>query len=503
MEMNNKYFREVLPKLDELAKFFKFKRKKIKEEIEVNLEEVDKEFVSLQKSIQKLTNDHQELTDIKRKQENEITGLNHKNEEIALAINKIQSEFNTLEKEHLSVKERFDLISEVLSVKPNLNAGLEKFKTLFNHDFMEFANDESSLAEEAEAILLLQEIEKELELIVSLPAVYSKTIIAIGGGFSSGKSAFVNSFIKNKTIKLPIGIKPVTAIPSYVVSDDKDSIKGFSKKGGSIDIKAEYFEKLSRSFVESFNFNLKDIMPFMAIGTSLNREYLKQICLIDTPGYNPPSTEGFTDEDKKTAIEYLKQADALIWMIGVDSNGTIPASDLDFMRKLDLTNKKLYIVANKADEKPDNELKDILDEIVETVKDYDIELKGISAFSSNLQKEYLFRKISLFDFLKKENNVVKKQKDFEERIDHVFDMYKDAIKKDIKFIDSMKGQLKTLELDLLELGHDSDDNKLVKSIEKIKKNFNKKELTQQLQRSEEIRIAIKSSIKEIFKSIDK
>ena len=68
------------------------------------------------------------------------------------------------------------------------------------------------MANEAEAILKLQSIEKELELITIYPNLYQKSVIAIGGGFSSGKSSFINSLIIDKKVKLPEGINPTTAL---------------------------------------------------------------------------------------------------------------------------------------------------------------------------------------------------------------------------------------------------------------------------------------------------
>ena len=79
-------------------------------------------------------------------------------------------------------------------------------------------------------------------------------------------------------------------------------------------------------------------MPFMILGTNIDYEH---ICFIDTPGYNPSDFhDGFTSEDVLTAKEFLNNASTFLWLIGADSNGTIPASDLDFLCNLDLEGKK-------------------------------------------------------------------------------------------------------------------------------------------------------------------
>ncbi len=424
--MKSEILERVLPQLDEMVRVIKFGRKKIKDEVVCSLTDFYEIHLSLGEEMSKYRKQAQELASVKvalEKENLDVKGKLYQREErlaglgsehellkakcelISNNAKELESAKETLEKENLDVKGKLhqreksladlesehglletkhDLISNILSADPEFNEALGKFRHVLNNEFMNFANDESSLAEEAKAIMIMKGVEKELELTASFPDIYNKNIIAIGGGFSSGKSAFVNSLFQESNIKLPIGIEPVTAIPTYIISGDGDVVKGYSKNGGVIDISVELYGKLSHGFVKSFRFNLKDIMPFMAIETRIHN--IENICFIDTPGYNPSVTDGFTSEDEKTAAEYLEQAHALIWMIGLDSVGTIPASDLKFLEGLDLENKRLYVIANKADLRSVDDLEDILDEIEESLNDYDIEYAGISAFSANQKR---------------------------------------------------------------------------------------------------------------------
>ena len=109
---------------------------------------------------------------------------------------------------------RQKLVAELISTSAK-SEELQEFKNILYKNFMKFSNSEKIVPNEAEMILNLQEIEKELELISSFPALHTKTTIAVGGGFSAGKSEFISSFIKTD-VKLPIGVVPTTAIPSYV-----------------------------------------------------------------------------------------------------------------------------------------------------------------------------------------------------------------------------------------------------------------------------------------------
>jgi hypothetical protein len=201
--------------------------------------------------------------------EKSLAYLEKENLDVKGRLHQREESLAGLELEHDLLKTKHDLVSNILSADPELNVSLRRFRHILNNEFMEFANDESSLAEEAKAIMMLKAVEKELELIASFADIYNKNIIAIGGGFSSGKSAFVNSFFQESNIRLPIGIEPVTAIPTYIISGSSDVVKGYAKNGGVVDISVDLYGQLSHNFVKSFRFNLKDIMPFMAIETRI------------------------------------------------------------------------------------------------------------------------------------------------------------------------------------------------------------------------------------------
>ena len=459
-------------KLDKMTSFFTFNKGSIKNEIITFLEEINADLENLpeiEKQIEILTNN----------------------------LSKKQEEFDELNSEHLSLSEKYNLISKLLSANNTINNGLNNFKTILNNDFLKFANTEDSLAEEAKALIMLQDVERELELVVSFPDLYKRNIVAIGGGFSSGKSKFVSSFFVKNDITLPIGIEPVTAIPSYVISENENIIKGFSTKGGLIDISSELYKKLSHNFVKSFSFNLKDIMPFMMIGTPLDSN-LENICFVDTPGYNPAITDGFTSEDKKTAFEFIDNANALIWVVGLDSNGTIPATDLEFLSEVDLENKELFIVANKADLRADSEIEEILEVMEESLDDYDIEFSGISAYSSNAKKEYHFIGKSLFEFFESQNKEAPIHKELVSKVYQVCDMYKEAIEDELKTIKNIQKEFKSLELDLIEEGFEDDSDKFTSRLHKLKNMFNTKELQKNKKTIEELREKLKNSIDEIF-----
>ncbi len=130
-----------------------------------------------------------------------------------------------------------------------------------DNEFLEFASGVDSLKEKEIALLTLQEIKKELQLVASYPSLFQKNMVAVGGGFSAGKSTFLNHLLGLK-LKLPENINPTTAIPTYCLKGKKEVLMGFSQNGGMVELPHLTFD---HQFLNSLGFNLKEIMPFMLL----------------------------------------------------------------------------------------------------------------------------------------------------------------------------------------------------------------------------------------------
>lgn len=436
--------------------FLDEKEKKINE-LEQKLIELNDKHNSIQKRLKKVQDEKDEFEEecdsLNRELKTKEKQIKEKEESIERMNKVIQERNSRIEKLNGNINDnklRENLIGGLISAK-NENQAVNEFSYLLNNDFMNFANSVSSLKNSAEVLLKLQEIENELKMLSAFPAFFSKSIVAVAGGFSSGKSAFISSFFQNSSCKLPSDISPTTAIPTYVLMDKytklvdeninnvvhedcniSDKLIGISVNGGNLDllqIDKNLIGKLQHDFLKSFNFPLKDIMPYMFLITKLPYEH---ICFIDTPGYNSALLkDGFTSGDINSAKESLRDCSAVLWLIGADSNGTIPKTDLDFLKEVP-SGKPIYFVLNKADIKPKNDIEQILIEFENTLKKHNITYVGISAFSSINKKELYYKRSSLFQFLDSLNKPSSRQKDLVEKLYNVDKLYQFAIKKDIK-----------------------------------------------------------------------
>ncbi|MFP6238595.1 acyl carrier protein [Helicobacter pylori] len=396
------------------------------------------------------------------------------------------------------LKERYDLIARILNAKTN-NEGLEEYQQILDNEFLEFASGVDSLKEKEIALLTLQEIQKELQLVASYPSLFQKTIVAVGGGFSAGKSTFLNNLLGLK-LKLLEDIDPTTAIPTYCLKGKKEVLMGFSQNGGMVELPHLTFDY---QFLESLGFNLKEIMPFMLLSApSVPFEFL---CFIDTPGYNP-GNQGYTGGDKEASKESLKHAKHILWLVSCE-RGEIHKDDLEFLQELyEEEGKQVFIVLSRADRRTKSQLEEVAIKIRETLKDNGIEFLGIGAYSATRyqeikefsEKSHVFD--SLEEFLMKLNQRSEKQNEILESLYEVHSMYEKAIKQDANRFKRYQSELRSVGLDLMQKGFDDFKDAAFNKIESLKKEFSEKEESKRenLARLNEVIGLFKESVDKVF-----
>ncbi|GAA7279542.1 acyl carrier protein [Helicobacter pylori] len=395
------------------------------------------------------------------------------------------------------LRERYDLIARILNAKIK-NEGLEKYQSVLDNEFLEFASGVDSLKEKEIALLTLQEIKKELQLVASYPRLFHKNMVAVGGGFSAGKSTFLNNLLGLK-LKLPEDINPTTAIPTYCLKGEREVLMGFSQNGGMVELPNLTFD---HQFLESLGFNLKEIMPLMLLSApSAPFEFL---CFIDTPGYNP-SNQGYTGGDEQASKESLKHAKHILWLISCERGG-IEGDDLEYLQELYEEGKQVFIVVSRADSRTKRQLEEIAVKIKETLEDRGIEFLGIGAYSATRYQEIkeFSEKSPVFDsiekFLKKLNQRSEKQNEILSILYGVRLAYEKAIEQDANQFKRYQKALHSVKLDLMQKGFDDFSDKIFRRIENLEKEFAEQERSKResLARLNEVIDLFKESIDKVF-----
>ncbi|MUU54100.1 dynamin-like GTPase family protein [Helicobacter pylori] len=407
--------------------------------------------------------------------------------------------FNSAAENHHNtegLEERYDLIARILNAKTS-NERLEEYQSVLDNEFLEFASGVDSLKEKEIALLTLQEIQKELQLVASYPSLFQKTIVAVGGGFSAGKSTFLNNLLGLK-LKLPEDMNPTTAIPTYCLKGQREVLMGFSQNGGMVELPIAF----DHQFLKSLGFNLKEIMPFMLLSApSTPFEFL---CFIDTPGYNP-GNQGYMGGDKEASKESLKHAKHILWLVSCESGG-IGSDDLESLQELYEEGKQVFIVLSRADRRAKSQLEEVAKQIKETLEDNGIEFLGICAYSATRYQEYkeFSEKNKVFDslekFLKKLNQRSEKQNEILGYLYEVHRMYEKAINQDASKFKRYQSELHSVKLDLMQKGFDNFNDATFNKIHSLKKEFSEQERSKEenLARLNEVISLFKESVDKVF-----
>ncbi|MCL2232129.1 MAG: dynamin family protein [Treponema sp.] len=321
-----------------------------------------------------------------------------------------------------------DLVSDAVNAKPVNDRCLDEFKAMLENDFEKGLCNEVPGVNHAETMKEMESILREMQLIAQCPELSSKNTGAIGGAYSSGKSCFINSFLDSGSEEglLAEGITPVTVIPSYVICGKTSRIKGISFQDGVFDISPETYKSLKHDFVSrTFTFDLNRLVSYTTVLSPMKGEYFKNICLIDTPGYDAAAS-GNTERDFENARRYIKEAKFLIWLIKIGA-GTIPKSDIAFLRKIGMfglnADYPLYIVASRAEDKNASDRKKILDMFEKTLNENRISYAGISAYDSMTGEMHEHRKKDLFQFFSEHNKPSEKHAELNKTLHEVFKRY--------------------------------------------------------------------------------
>lgn len=189
------------------------------------------------------------------------------------------------------------------------------------------------------------------------------TQIVVAGGFSSGKSSFLNKLTKCTNL-LPTGVEPVSVVKTYLYcssGNKKVTVQGVNQKNVLVSLDPGVLQAIQHA--KQSNIYLASVLEKLFV--EIPSKELDGLVFIDTPGYNntDKSNESNGKTDKQTAIEALGEGNVLFWLIDCE-RGTTVTDDLDMIKQF---NGKKVFIFNKADKKGEIEAKKIVENAAATL----------------------------------------------------------------------------------------------------------------------------------------
>lgn len=237
-----------------------------------------------------------------------------------------------------------------------------------------------------------------------------KNIVALGGGFSSGKSSFLNTLMGKRV--LPADIDPSTSVPTYIVKGNKHEVMGINVFDSKVEMQPRDMKKIAHGFGELEDDDDEKVTDAVTLGHVLENIFFStplhkydNLAFLDTPGYSKPDSEKYSAKtDEQIARGQLNSSNYILWFVQADS-GTITEEDIKFIKTLREDIPKLIIV-NKAERKDWSNLNDIIEKIKSTLATKGIRYVDVCTFTSRLEQ---VEDEKLKEFITKNIEKIKKQ----------------------------------------------------------------------------------------------
>ena len=217
-----------------------------------------------------------------------------------------------------------------------------------------------------------------------------KNIVALGGGFSSGKSSFLNALMGKYV--LPADIDPSTSVPTYIVKGEKHEVVGINIFDSKVRMQPPDIKKIAHGFGEVEDDDDEKVTESVTLGHVLENIFCstplhkyENIAFLDTPGYSKPDSEKYSVKtDEQISRGQLNSSNYILWFIQADA-GTITEEDIKFIKTL-REGIPILMIVNKADKKNLSDLKDIIAKIKSTLDIKGIRYVDVLAFTSRLEQ---------------------------------------------------------------------------------------------------------------------
>lgn len=237
-----------------------------------------------------------------------------------------------------------------------------------------------------------------------------KNIVALGGGFSSGKSSFLNALMGK--FVLPADIDPSTSVPTYIVKGEKHEVMGINVFDSKVHMQPRDIKKIAHGFGELENDDAEKVTDSVTLGHVLDNIFFStplhqydSIAFLDTPGYSKPDSEKYSAKtDEQIARGQLNSSNYILWFVQADA-GTITEEDIKFIKTLS-ADIPILIVVNKADKKNLSDLKEIISKIKDTLDLKGIRYVDVLAFTSKLEQ---IEDEDLKAFIEKDSEKIREQ----------------------------------------------------------------------------------------------
>lgn len=283
-----------------------------------------------------------------------------------------------------------EIVKDHSDEKDSIDSILRPFRQMVREEIPELLK-KSAPANIYELLGDLQAVYEALKDFMVYRSLIRKNIVGLGGGFSSGKSSFLNAMLGAGEV-LPENINPSTSVPTYIVNGQKNTVKGINVFHTCMDLDLWSINAISHGFGAvgteeevTKPVELGHILRNLILETSYQK--YKNLAFLDTPGYSKPDEKGYSDKtDAAIARRQLNTVNYILWFLPVSEGGSLPDSDVQFLKTLDL-NIPVTIICSKAKRRTESQRGEIKTVIQRQVAEQGLSIKDVLFFDTEVPQQ--------------------------------------------------------------------------------------------------------------------
>lgn len=230
--------------------------------------------------------------------------------------------------------------------------------------------------------------------------------VAVSGGYSAGKSTFMNMLIGDKEF-LPTDMNPTSLVNTYINFNSEISkpvVRGENIKNDLVLLDEDVLASIRHDTSNAKA--IANVLRRLIIDIP-SRNYLSGITFIDTPGYDNSllvnRENGTTDKD--TACKAFKDADVIFWCANIGKQ--ITKDDLQFIKDNGGEDKPLVVLLSRMKSKASSEIPSIVDSCYSTASKELKSVLDVIAFDRDASLDEIYSKnknslSQLFEKIKKD-----------------------------------------------------------------------------------------------------
>lgn len=241
--------------------------------------------------------------------------------------------------------------------------------------------DNAHYAEHYEKI---QQISQRLEEEITDSQIADTLTVGFGGGFSAGKSRFINSLLGIEV--LPEALEPCTAVATYLSQGDSEHFMAQNVFHRKLPVNAEQISTLKHFVGADDNQNLQISEIVRQIHFTTPKMLWKNLTFLDTPGYSKADNSEHNNSDEQIALTQLKNVDYIVWLVSA-KNGMMREDDFAFLEEVQPKNP-IFIVLTQADLANSlADVKQVMKAVTSHLNKKGIDYAGIMAWSAPLNQK--------------------------------------------------------------------------------------------------------------------